>query len=171
MKRLRAWPWVMLLGALGGGPARGAAALPPGPLPGPEAAQGARVVVTPVRQSLRLGTDTDTELAIDVEPAGPEAGGYRPLRAVANVGTIEPMRSRGAGHFLARYVAPPGLAPQVAIIAVELGNGAQRVHGWARVQLEGSTVFPFRTNSGASVTMRVAGQLFGPAVADKQCHV
>src|SRR5438874_1649719 len=52
-----------------------------------------------------------------------------------------------------------------------LGSGAQRVHGWTRVALEGSTVFPFRTNSGASVTMRVAGETFGPAVADRQGHV
>ena len=32
-------------------------------------------------------------------------------------------------------------------------------------------MFPFRTNSGASVTMRVAGETFGPAVADRQGHV
>ncbi len=169
MRRLGAWPWVMLLGMLGGAEVRGAAALPPRPLSSADSGQGPRVVVTPVRESLRLGSDADTDVAIDL--TGPGAGSYRPIRAVANVGTIEPMRSRGPGHFLARYVAPAGLVPRVALVVFELGNGAQRVHGWARVALEGSTVFPFRTNSGASVTMRVAGQLFGPVVADKQGHV
>lgn len=169
MGRGRAWPWFVLLAVLGSPAAEGAAAAPPAPVPSPDSGQGPRVVVTPVRDSLRLGTDSDTEVAVDL--TGADAGGYRPLRAIASVGTLEPMRSRGAGHFLARYVAPAELAPQVAVLAFELGNGAQRVHGWARVVLEGSTVFPFRTNGGASVTMRVAGRVFGPAVADKQGHV
>jgi len=169
MRRGRAWRWFVLLGVLASAAAEGAAALPPAPSPSADASQAARVVVTPARESLRLGADADTELAIDL--TGPDAGSYRPLRAMASVGTIEPMRSRGAGHYLARYVAPAGLAPQVAVIAFELGNGAQRVHGWGRVMLEGATVFPLRTNGGASVTMRVAGRVFGPAVADKQGHV
>jgi hypothetical protein len=163
----RAWRWSVLLGVLASAAAEGAGAPPPGQVA--DSGQGPRVAVTPARSSLRLGTDAGTELAIDL--TGADAGRYRPLRAVASVGTIEPLRSRGPGHYVAQYLAPAGLAPQVAVIAVELGNGGQRVHGWTRVLLEGSTVFPFRTNGGASVTMRVAGQLFGPVVADKQGHV
>ena len=169
MGRRRAWRWFVLWGVLGTAPAEGAATLPRGPISSADAAQGPRVTVTPVRDLLRLGTDRDTEVAIDL--TGPGAGSYRPVRAIASVGTIEPMRSRGPGHYLAHYLAPGGLAPQVALLAFELANGGQRVHGWARVMLEGSTVFPLRTNGGTSVTMRVAGRLFGPVVADKQGHV
>ncbi len=165
----RSWRWALLLAPLWGRSADGAAAFPPGKLPVPEAAPTLRVVVTPVRESLRLGTDAATEIAIDI--AGPGAETFRPIRALATVGTVEPMRSRGPAHFLARYVAPPDRIPRFALLAFELGSGAQRVHGWTRVALEGSTVFPFRTNGGASVTMRVAGEIFGPAVADRQGHV
>ncbi|HSS39254.1 MAG TPA: hypothetical protein VLT58_10835 [Polyangia bacterium] len=165
----RRWRWALLLAPLWGRGAQGAAAFPPAPLPAPEPAAAVRVVVTPVRESLRLGTDGDTEVAIDI--AGPGAETFRPIRSLATVGTVEPMRSRGPGHFLARYVPPPDRIPRVALLAFELGSGAHRVHGWTRVGLEGSTVFPFRTNSGASVTMRVAGETFGPAVADRQGHV
>ncbi|MES1207226.1 MAG: hypothetical protein ABUS79_14915, partial [Pseudomonadota bacterium] len=115
------------------------------------------------------GTDADTEVAIDI--AGPGAEAFRPIRALATVGTLEPMRSRGPAHFLARYVPPPDRAPRFALLAFELSSGARRVHGWTRIALEGSTVFPFRTTGGASVTMRVAGETFGPAVADRQGHV
>ncbi|HVT06269.1 MAG TPA: hypothetical protein VHO67_02370 [Polyangia bacterium] len=165
----RTWRWVLLLAPFWGRAANAAAAFPPATLPAPDPAPALSVVVTPVRESLRLGTDADMEVAIDV--AGPGAETFRPIRSLATVGTVEPMRSRGPAHFLARYVPPPDRVPRVAVLAFELGSGAQRVHGWTRVGLEGSTVFPLRTSSGASVTMRVAGQTFGPAVADRQGHV
>lgn len=169
MARAGAWPWVMLLGVLDIGAARAAGFPPAAVARAADATQPLRVVVTAVRESLRLGTDADTELAIDL--VGSDAGNYRPVRAIASVGTIEPMRSRGAGHFLARYLAPADRVPQVAVLAFELSNGNQRVHGWARVILEGATIFPLRTTGGATVTMRVAGRVFGPVVADKQGHV
>ncbi|MFL5306853.1 MAG: hypothetical protein ACJ8F1_16680 [Polyangia bacterium] len=165
----RRWRWALLLAPFWGRAADGAAAFPPAMVPAPEQAPALRVVVTPVRESLRLGTDSDTQVAIDI--TGPGAETFHPLRSVATVGTVEPMRSRGPAHFLARYVAPADRVPRVAVLAFELGSGAQRVRGWTRIALEGSTVFPFRTSSGASVTMRVAGQTFGPAVADRQGHV
>ena len=165
----RTWRWVLLLAPFWGRGANAAAAFPPTTLPAPEPAAALRVVVTPVRESLRLGTDADMQVAIDV--AGPGAETFRPIRSLATVGTLEPMRSRGPAHFLARYVPPPDRVPRVAVLAFELGSGVQRVHGWTRVALEGSTVFPFRTSGGASVTMRVGGQTFGPAVADRQGHV
>ena len=165
----RSWRWALLLAPFWGRGADGAAAFPPATPPPPDPPPALRVVVTPVRESLRLGTDDDTQVAIDI--TGPGAEAFHPIRAVATVGTVEPMRSRGPAHFLARYVAPADRIPRVAVLAFELGSGAQRVHGWTRVALEGSTVFPFRTSSGASVTMRVADQTFGPAVADRQGHV
>jgi hypothetical protein len=163
------WRWSALLALAG---ATAAAAERPAPPPAPAAAEEApavRVVVTPVRPSLRLGTDKDTEVAIDL--SGPQVERFQPLRALGTVGTVEPLRSRSPGHFVARFVAPDDRVPQTALLAFELGDGTQRVHGSARIALEGSTVFPFHTNAGASVTMRVAGRQFGPVVADKQGHV
>ena len=81
----RRWPWALLLAPLWGRGAQGAAAFPPAPLPAPEPAAAVRVVVTPVRESLRLGTDGDTEVAIDI--AGPGAETFRPIRSLATVGT------------------------------------------------------------------------------------
>jgi hypothetical protein len=165
MGRGRGGPWLLLAGCLS---ARAAAAGPPAP--GPEPAPAApRIVVTPALDRLRPGTDTETEIAVDV--LGPGAEGFQPVRALANVGVLEPMRVRGPGHFVARYVPPPEPIPQVAVLAFELASGPQLLRGWARVPLDGSTVFPFHTSGGASVTMRVAGRTFGPVVADKQGHV
>jgi hypothetical protein len=152
--------------ALVGSAAAGAEA----PAPPAEEAPAVRVVVTPVRSSLRLGIDQETDVAIDL--SGARADAFQPLRALATVGTVEPLRSRGGGHFLTRFVPPEGRVPQTALLVFELGDSTgQRLHGWARIPLEGSTVFPFHTNGGATVTMHVGGRQFGPVVADKQGHV
>ena len=45
------------------------------------------------------------------------------------------------------------------------------MHVAARIMLEGSTVVPFHTSPGASVTMRVGDRNFGPVVADRQGRV
>jgi hypothetical protein len=161
----QAWRWSALLALAGATAAR---AEPPAP-PAADETPAVRVAVTPVRGSLRLGIDKETEVAIDLSGAHAEA--FRPLRALATVGTVEPLRSRGAGHFVTRFVAPDSRVPQTALLVFELGDGTQRIHGSARIPMEGSTVFPFHTNAGASVTMRVAGRQFGPAIADKQGHV
>ena len=75
------------------------------------------------------------------------------------------------GHFIARYLPPAERYPQVALLVVELASGARRMHVAARIALEGSTVVPFHTSPGASVTMRVADRSFGPVVADRQGRV
>ena len=94
------------------------------------------------------------------------------MRALANVGTLEMPRAAGApGHFIARYLPPPERFPQVALLVVELASGPRRMHVAARIALEGSTVVPFHTSPGASVTMRVADRSFGPVVADRQGRV
>src|SRR6185369_2813742 len=66
---------------------------------------------------------------------------------------------------------PADRYPQVALIVVELGAGAVRLHCATRIALEGSTLFPFHTSGGASVTMRVGDRQFGPVVADQKGHV
>lgn len=137
----------------------------------PDAAAGATTVtLTPARPRLLLGTDT--ELAITLDVRGADAADFIPVRALATVGTLEMPRPAGApGHFSARYLPPAERFPQVALLVVELASGARRMHVAARVMLEGSTVVPFLTSPGASVTMRVADRSFGPVAADQKGRV
>ena len=145
----------------------------PAPLPplAPESAATpqATIVLTPARGSLKLGVDQEVEVAIDL--AGADADKFVPLRALASVGTVDPPRPLGPGHFTARYHPPADRFPQVALVVVELGNGAARLHCATRIALEGSTVFPFHTEGHAQVTMRVGDRQFGPVQADRQGHV
>jgi len=139
------------------------------PAPQAQTAPTATLTVTPARTSLELGIDKEVEVAVDL--AGPDAERFTPARALATVGTLEPLRTRAPGHFVTRYVPPDTRFPQVALLVVELANGAERVHAGARIPLACATAFPFHTSGGASVTMRVGDRQFGPVVADKQGHV
>ena len=128
------------------------------------------VTLTPARPKLLLGTDAEVTVTLDVR--GPESESFVPVRALANVGTLETPRAAGSpGHFIARYLPPAERYPQVALLVVELASGARRMHVAARIMLEGATVVPFHTSPGASVTMRVADRNFGPVVADRQGRV
>ncbi|HEY4395462.1 MAG TPA: hypothetical protein VGP64_15430 [Polyangia bacterium] len=150
-----------------------AASPAPAPLPplAPESAASpqATIVLTPARRSLKLGVDKEVEVAIDL--GGPDAEKFVPLRALATVGTLDPPRPLAPGHFTARYRPPADRFPQVALLLVELGNGAARLHCATRIALEGSTVYPFHTEGHALVTMRVGDRQFGPVEADRQGHV
>jgi hypothetical protein len=127
------------------------------------------IAMTPARPSLKLGVDKEVDVLIDL--SGPDAARFVPLRALATVGTIGAPLPGGPGHFTARYHPPADRFPQVALIMVELGAGAARLHCATRIALEGATLFPFHTSGGASVTMRVGDRQFGPVVADRQGHV
>jgi hypothetical protein len=137
----------------------------------PEAAAApTTVTLTPARPKLLLGTDAEVTVLLDVR--GPESGSFLPVRALANVGTLETPRASGSpGQFVARYLPPAERYPQVALLVVELASGARRMHVAARLVLEGATVVPFHTSPGASVTMRVGDRSFGPVVADRQGRV
>jgi hypothetical protein len=127
------------------------------------------VTLTPARSRLLLGTDGEVTVVLDI--SGVQAERFQPVRAVATVGTLEMPRAAGPGHFIARYVPPAERYPQVALLVVELASGARRMHVAARIALEGSTVVPFHTSAGASVTMRVADRSFGPVAADARGRV
>jgi hypothetical protein len=131
---------------------------------------GLQVTLTPARPFLVLGADT--EVAIDVEVRGPGAEALAPARTFATVGSLEAPRATGVpGRFTARYVAPADRFPEVALLVVELGNGAQRLRGTTRLPLHATTEMPLRTSPSAQVTLRVGEQWFGPVAADKQGHV
>jgi hypothetical protein len=133
-------------------------------------APAAVATLTPARSRLLLGTDTEVTVNLDV--TGPEARSFTPLRAFATVGMLEMPRVGGApGRLTARYLPPADRFPQVALLVVELGSGARRIHATTRIALDGSTVFPFHTSAGTSVTMKVGGRQFGPVIADRQGRV
>ena len=127
------------------------------------------IAMTPARAALKLGVDKEVDVLIDL--SGPDAARFVPLRALATVGTIDLPLQGAPGHFTARYRPPADRFPQVALLMVEFGAGAARLHCATRVELEGATLFPFHTSGGASVTMRVGDRQFGPVVADRQGHV
>jgi hypothetical protein len=158
-----ALPWTALAWT-----ALGARAADLAPQPEPTTAS-TTIALTPARASLKLGVDQEVEVLIDL--TGPDAARFVPLRALATVGTIDPPRPGAPGHFTAFYHPPADRFPQVALLIVELGNGATRLHCATRIALEGSTLFPFHTSGGAAVTMRIGDRQFGPLVADKQGHV
>jgi len=136
----------------------------------PSAAAPATVTLTPARPRLLLGSDTELDVTLDVR--GTDLQTFVPVRALANVGALEMPHAVGpSGRFIARYTPPAERYPQVALLVVELASGPRRMHVAARVLLEGSTVVPFHTSAGASVTMRVADRSFGPATADGHGHV
>jgi hypothetical protein len=139
------------------------------PRPAPPPA-GVQVVLAPQRPFLLLGTDT--ELVVEIEVRGPGAETFAPTRTFATVGTLEGPQPTGVpAHFTARYLPPAERSPQVALLAVEVGAGAQRLRGAVRVPLHGTTEMPLRTSPSASVTLRVGDEAFGPVVADRQGHV
>ena len=137
--------------------------------PAPESVASTTIAMVPGRPSLELGVDQEVTVAVDL--TGPDAERFLPLRAMATVGTLEPLRAVTPGHFITRYLPPADRFPQVALLLVELGNGAARLHCTTRIALQASTLFPFHTSGGASVTMRVGDHQFGPVIADHQGHV
>ena len=149
-------------------PAPAPASAPAAPSP-PKSGPATTVGMVPARASLKLGVDQEVDVAVTV--AGPDAARFVPLRALATVGTLEPLRTLGPGQFVARYLPPADRFPQVALLLVEVGNGAARLHCATRIALEGSTIFPFHTGAGTAVTMRIADRQFGPVVADAKGHV
>ena len=166
-----------LLGINEAAPSAGAAAVPPTtPIPLVSAAPAetepvpsVRVTISPARPRALLGTDTQIDVAVDV--AGADAASFTPVRALATVGLMELPRATGTpGHFVARYFLPAERYPQVALLVVEVGGTGRRLHASTAIVLEGSTVVPFHTGPGASVTMRVGEQSFGPVAADRQGH-
>jgi hypothetical protein len=167
-----------LLGINEAAPSARAAVPPTSPIPLTSAAPAAvesepvpsvRVTISPARPRALLGTDSQIDVAVDV--AGADAAAFTPVRALATVGLMELPRATGTpGHFVGRYFLPAERYPQVALLVVEVGGTGRRLHASTAIVLEGSTVVPFHTGPGASVTMRVGEQSFGPVSADRQGH-
>jgi len=84
----------------------------------------------------------------------------------ASVGRVEKLRPAGAGSWVAEYVPPDDELPQVAILTAIAGGEI----GWMAIPLWGAGDAVVKTRPGGRITVDIAGQTFGPAVADAGGH-
>jgi hypothetical protein len=129
------------------------------------------VRIAPQRQTLTLGTDSGTTLSVTI--SGPLGAQATPGRTQASVGSVGPLVPQATlGSFAAEYRVPPDRFPQSAIVTVEvILPGGSRVHGSTHLLLPAATDFPLRTSPSASVSLQIAGRLFGPRKADGDGNV
>jgi hypothetical protein len=115
-----------------------------------------------------IGVDRELTLYLRLEPTGVPGTGLP--RLFASVGTLA---FTGAiqddeGRLTARYVLPAGRFPQVAVLAAETAGGCRAM---VALPLRAPASPAFRTDPGASVTVRVAERDFGPVTADDRGEV
>lgn len=120
-----------------------------------------RITVSLAEPSLVLGVHQETEVQISVDPA--LAGS--PVRVHCSAGRVEDLITTGAGRYSGRYVLPPERYPQVGIIVAEVEEAGRPVRGAAFIRLRAAASPAFRTDPGASVTLRIGDKDFGPQVA------
>jgi hypothetical protein len=126
-----------------------------------------RVAVTPAVGDPVIGAEYETGLRIEVTGPGPST--VAPPRLFASVGRVAGLERAGERSFKARYIFPLERYPQAAIVAAELEEAPAR--GFAVIRLHAPASPGFRTEPGASVTLRVGGREFGPQIADRQGQV
>jgi hypothetical protein len=129
------------------------------------------VTIAPQRDSLTLGTDASTTLAVTA--SGPMAGQAKPGRTRTTVGQLgDLVPGASPGSFTLEYRVPSERRPQCAIIAVELVlPDGTRSHATTRLMLPAATNFPLRSSPNASVSLEIAGRSFGPVKADADGNV
>jgi hypothetical protein len=162
------WLLAAVLGAAGA--AGDASAAGDADADAPPAPPHARVTITAERPQLILGVEQEMTLAIEVQD-NDGALRFVPERAVASIGTIAAVTAVGPDRFAARYLAPNGRFPQVAIIVVDLAGGGQHLRAITRLALHAAAEMPFHTSANAWVTVRVEDRSFGPVRADGQGNV
>jgi hypothetical protein len=130
------------------------------------AAPGPEVTVTLAAPALVLGVDQETEVKVEV--SGPADTDVTMPRVLASAGRVEDLIRVGPRTFTGRYLLPSERFPQAAIVVAELpleGGGVAR--GFANVRLRAAANPAFRTDPGASVTLRIGEKEFGPQRAQR----
>src|SRR5919204_3423225 len=86
-----------------------------------------------------------------------------------NVGAIQNLRRDGPDRWLADYVPPDELFPQVAIVAAVAPDEI----AWTALPLCGRGVAEVRTRARARISVKIGGETFGPTQADAhgEAHV
>jgi hypothetical protein len=125
---------------------------------GPARASGVRLQCVPGH--VRLGTDREVEVWIELEPS---ATGLELFASRGEVGALTQVKP---GVFRASYVPPRQKLPQEVILAA-LARGPQGLlEGWTVLPLWGQGEAEVRTRAGASVSIRVGERTYGPVRAD-----
>jgi hypothetical protein len=117
--------------------------------------------------NLVLGVDQDTELRVEL---GPDVETRDPPRVLASTGHIDDLVRTGPRSFVGRYVLPAERFPQAVILVAEV-PGALRRRGLLVVPLRAAAAPAFRTDPGASVTLRIGEKEFGPQRAPRDGNV
>lgn len=121
------------------------------------------VVLTPASGSLVLGVDQETEIKIVVTGVSMPLD---PPRMLCSTGRIEELTAVGPDAFVARYLLPTQRYPQAAIIVAEfLPQGRPALRGSLVLRLRAAASPGFRTDPGASVTLKIGDKEFGPQKA------
>ena len=118
-----------------------------------------RLEATPSR--LVLGDETAHATLTITSPSKPALS--------VNVGEIRNLRRDAPDRWLADYVSPDDLFPQVAIVAAAAADEI----AWTALPLCGRGVADVRTRARARISVKIGGETFGPTQADAhgEAHV
>ncbi|MFW5878696.1 MAG: hypothetical protein ACOCVR_02655, partial [Myxococcota bacterium] len=112
--------------------------------------------VQPARVVLGRTSTVSLEIRIEEEPGEP------PLRGSVNVGSLGEIEEVEPGLYRATYTPPGSRFPQMAVIALWKETGADAAVSFFPLPLLGTASIPVETSPGASITVRLAGRVFGP---------
>jgi hypothetical protein len=114
--------------------------------------------------NLVLGIDQETELRVQVNQDVDDA---ETPRILTSAGHVDDLARTGVRSWVGRYVLPAERFPQAAILVAELPSDPRRLRGMLVVPLRAAASPSFRTDPGASVTLRIGEKEFGPQKAPK----
>src|SRR5438309_8175191 len=84
-------------------------------------------------------------------------------RLSTNVGEVRKLRLDAPDTWVAEYVPPVELFPQIAIVAAV----ADEEVAWVAISLFGQGVAEVRTRARAKISVKIGGETFGPTQADR----
>jgi hypothetical protein len=123
----------------------------------------ARVTLAMAAPSPVLGIDDETELRIVA--TGTFASPLPFPRILCSAGRVEDLVREGPTSFSARFLLPSSRFPHAAIVVADFSHDSLILRGSLAVRLRAAASPGFRTDPGASVTVRVGDKEFGPVVA------
>jgi len=116
-----------------------------------------------------LGVEDETELRIVV--TGAFAAPLPFPRILCSIGRVEDLVREGPASFSARFLLPAGRFPQVAIVVADFSHDSLILRGSLAVRMRAAASPAFRTDPGASVTVKVGDKEFGPVIAPADGNV
>ena len=112
--------------------------------------------------ALVLGIDQETELRVKLGIDSDETP-----RVLASAGHVDDLVRTGARSWVGRYLLPAERFPQAAILVAELPSDPRRLRAILVLPLRAAASPSFRTDPGASVTLRIGDKEFGPQKAPR----